>query len=278
MKMNLMRTTCLFIVSIAAVCQGCSSAPKPVGDATVVPPARLQRLIRQDQERLAGVDSPRHLRHTYLGVDVTDENGFQAFGHIVGALTLRLYNLSIGDTPLKYATQMEDAKSADTRREGMMELVQNRFARKDPYTKRYGQIAQSDREYLVRAAAIRALNYSRNRQRMDLFIAALDDPQPIVRLEAAKALANLPDEQAIPKLIAHLQKEDDKDIRIACADALRNYRNLDVGRTLVAAIVDRDFGVAWQAHESLVLMTGRDFRYDESAWLEYLSKGAKPFL
>ena len=266
--------TCLTLL----LSTGCSTPARRTGDPTVIPPRQISQLLRDDRERLAGIDSPSHVSHTYLGVDITGDNALQATRDVIVGVSTRLYRFTNGDSPLKAAAQMEDASSPDRRREGMMELARNRFARKDPYTKRYAQIGANDAEYHVRAAAIRALNYSRSRSASALFVSGLDAPDAPVRLESAKALANVPAEAAIPKLIAHLQKDDDKDVRIACADALRNFKTLDVARSLSATMSDRDFAVAWQARRSLVLMTGRDFRYDEGAWLEFLSKGDQSFL
>ena len=257
--------------------QGCSTQ-KQAGDTTLVQPARLRKIVTEDRERLAGVDSPRHVSHTFSGVDVTGDDPLEAFDHIVGSLSMRLYRFSTGDTPLKWATAMEDAHSADNRRQGILELAQNRFARKDPYTKRYEQIGSRDGEYLVRAAAIRALNYSRSREGTELFLAGLNDPEAPVRVEAAKALANVPIDSAVPKLIERLRTDESKDVRIACADALRNFKTLEVARALTSVMLDRDFAVSWQARQSLILMTGRDYRYDEGAWLDYMSKAATPFI
>ena len=72
--------------------------------------------------------------------------------------------------------------------------------------------------------------------------------------------------------------DEAKDVRIAAADALRLHKTLDVARALMSVLNDREFGAAWQARQSLILMTGRDFRYDESAWLDYLSKAKNPFI
>ena len=273
-----MRLILMLICLVVFTAPGCAFHSARSGDPTIIPSAKLGKLIDQNRERLAGIDSPRHLKHMYLGVDITDQNAFSAFGHVLVAIPVRLYHLASRDTPLKFAALMEDAKSPDNRRDGMMELVQNRFARKDPYTKRYAQIAAQDPEYIVRGAAIRALNHSRSHEATELFVAGIDDTEITVRLEAAKALANIPVEKAIPRLIAHLQKDDSKDVRIACADALRNFKTLDVARALTAVMLDRDFAVSWQARQSLVLMTGRDFRYDEAAWLAYLSKGNESLL
>lgn len=264
--------SCLTLLAI----QGCASQ-KWESPSTVVPPAKLRELVRQDEARLAGIDSPRHQSHTYFGVDVSGENPLAAIGHVIWSGPARLLRFTSGETPVKWATEMEDTHSPDNRREGIVNLAENRFARKDPYTKRYEQIGKSDPEYLVRGAAMRALNYSRSREGTELFVAGLDDGEALVRVEAAKALANVPVEKAVPQLIAHLQKDESRDVRIACADALRNYKTIDVARALSAVMTDRDFGVSWQARESLRLMTGHDFRYDEGAWLGYLARESKPF-
>ncbi len=70
-------------------------------------------------------------------------------------LTDRMYAVIGGDTPLKSAKMMEDANSPDHRRQGIFSLVKYDFGQKDPYTRRYRQIAQTDSDFTVRAAAIR---------------------------------------------------------------------------------------------------------------------------
>jgi hypothetical protein len=102
--------------------------------------------------------------------------------------------------------------------------------------------------------------------------------QSLVRLEAAKALANIPDEKAINTITDHLLHDQSKDVRIACADALRNYHTLETARVLVNALTDPDFSVAWQARVSLIVMTGQDFRYDHDQWLNYFGHSRSPFV
>ncbi len=45
----------------------------------------------------------------------------------------------------------------------------------------------------------------------------------------------------------------------------------EVMRALVEELDDHEFGVAWQARQSLEMLTGQDFRYDSKAWLNYLA-------
>ena len=124
---------------------------------------------------------------------------------------------------------------------------------------------------------LRALNRARDQDATPVFIKALSDQNDQVRLEAAKALANVPDPNAVGPLTSIVNNDsDNKDVRIAAADALRNYRSLDVARALVSTLGGRDFGVAWQSRQTLRKLTGHDMRYDEAAWLAYLTGPTKP--
>ena len=190
----------------------------------------------------------------------------------------RLGSTLSGHTPRKAAGNMEDPYFPDERREGINELVKKDFGRRPPYTERYAQIAKADNDWLVRATAIRALNRSRDRTATPIFIAALDDKNEQVRLEGAKALIHLPDDKAVTPLVRVVQDGNEyKDVRIAAAEALQHYRNLEAARALANSLSSRDFGIAWQSRQTLILLTGQDLRYDEAAWLAYLTGPEKPF-
>jgi hypothetical protein len=190
----------------------------------------------------------------------------------------RISDKLAGKTPALYARQMEDPRSPDNRWRGMTKLLENDFARRPPYTTRYRQIAQADPDPLVRAVAVRALNRSRDGGATGVYVKALSDSNERVRLEGAKALNNLPDPAAIPGLLALVNRpEESRDVRIAAAEALKHYKQLDVARALVARLNERDFGVAWQARRSLRRLTQTDLGYNEGAWLQYFTGPDKPF-
>lgn len=191
-----------------------------------------------------------------------------------------------GDTPIRAVHQMEDKSSADNRRNGMNRLLEYPYAHRPPYTKVYESMAAADEDYTVRAAALRACNRSRDRSATPLFIKALSETgdgdkrqgATMIRLEAAKGLANLPDPNAIPALTAVVNNPDEnRDVRIAAADALKYYRTLEVARVLSGLLNDPDFSVAWQAHRSLEYLTHKDFGYDQGAWLGYFVGPQNPF-
>ncbi len=189
------------------------------------------------------------------------------------------WDKAFGTSPAEYARLME-SQGADARRVGINGLAGTDRGERPPYTIRYAQIGRMDKDFLVRATAIRSLNRSRDRSpaAMSLYVKSLDDATTPVRLEACKALGHMPIADAIEPLLKIVTRADeDKDVRIAAADALRHYKTLEVARTLVLMLSDRDFGIAWTAHHSLKALTGKDLRYDETAWLNYLSGPERPF-
>lgn len=218
--------------------------------------------------------------------------------------------------PARAIQLMRDPTSADARRTGIAALSTRwNFGKLPPYPGYYQKIARDDSDYTVRAMAIRALNICRDGSATPIFVAGLRDKNELVRLESAKALANLPAPDAVlPLFIAvsgsreelgpdghAVEVAENQDVRIAAADALRRYRDLKNGRAkgmpeptggvesevardasavarfLISHLNDLDFGVAWQCRQSLITMTGQDFRYDEAAWLAYLAGPSKPF-
>jgi hypothetical protein len=180
--------------------------------------------------------------------------------------------------PRQAAIKTTDRYFPDERREGINELVARDYGKREPYTDQYQNIARSDADWLVRATAIRALNRARARESTPLFVQALGDQNEVVRMEAAKALTNMPDPSAVPGLVKLVTNpQENRDVRIAAADALKHYRNIDAARALVGTLSGREFVVAWQAHRSLVRITGKDMRYDEAAWLTYIANPDRPF-
>lgn len=274
-------------------------------------PAEWQQLKDEDARRLYGEGIPRQASddapppaQTGIFEGLTD-----AFVTLFWTLPARAFEVYLlNETPGRYARMMEDRNSPDNRRTGLLELAsQWDFARADPYTRRYWQIAQTDTSDLVRAAAIRALNRSRSQRAVPVFIVGLRDRSALIRLESLKALANVPDanpdSQGLPLLRQHVSEQGAelgprayappgqhvserggrveqevpvRDLRVAAVDALRHYRTVPVALVLAGVLRDRQFEVAWQARQSLILMTGHDFGYDPERWKDYLNT-PKPF-
>ncbi|HEV8292932.1 MAG TPA: HEAT repeat domain-containing protein [Tepidisphaeraceae bacterium] len=218
------------------------------------------RLKPEEQRPIQGLDNPIRL----------------FIGAIAEGISW-LHDLATGHDFFDEARKLLDS-NPDHRRSGVVYLSDRSPGRHDPYLKQYMNMARTDPDPSVRSMAIRALNRARDKRAIPIFLAALDEKNDSVRLEGAKGLANIPDPTAVAPLIRHLDNLDENvDVRVACADALRLYRTSEVAQALVRGLRDRNFGIAWQSRKSLQLMTGKDFRYDTAAWLTYLSGTNKPF-
>ncbi len=227
------------------------------------------RQMRQDNaQRLAGEDKAH--------VDAVDA----VIGFIPGLVVKGLenaWNYTTGNTPAQWAKNMLQGQP-DQKRVAIFKFAARKWGRIQNAYRDYFKIiaASGEEDFTVRAAAIRALNRSR-RNATGPYLGALEDSQPLVRLEAAKALANNPDVAAIGPLITHMENPaEEKDVRIAAADALRCYARSDAAQSLIRVLMDKDFSVSWQARKSLNLLTGRDFQYDQARWLSYLTSSANP--
>ena len=176
---------------------------------------------------------------------------------------------------LEWARALADPNARpDALREAMLGLVDYDYGRKPPYTEAYAEFARNSNHALVRAAAIRALNISRDRSATGLFIEALEDEAPSVRLEAAKALSNVPDPTAVPALLARARNGSEQlDVRIAAIDALKHAEASDPLLGLVSLLEADDFSLAWQSRRSLITATGEDHGFDSLAWRRALVGG-----
>lgn len=169
---------------------------------------------------------------------------------------------------LQHARTLADpAAQSDELRRAINGLLRYRFGRQEPYTAAYRQLAENAPDPLLRATAVRAINRSRDAEATATLLAGLEDPSRRVRLEAAKALNRLPHRDALAPLLERaLDEQEDRDVRIAAAEALRHYENPDLIRGLARLVGGPEFSVAWQARQSLIVITGQDHGFDPAAW------------
>jgi len=255
------------LIAVALSAAGCTTYLTETNPEKPWSDSRYRELRHDDEKRLLGEDrtksSPREII-TYAP-------------RRLWSVVEWSWNSATGHTAARYAKDLFH-RNPDIRRKAVYALSDQRYGRREPYTEYYAHMAGDDRDQTVRAAALRALNRSRDAGVTGTYITQLADVSPWVRLEAVKALANVPDAQAVPALLKLLADEQQThDIRLASADALRAYPQSDVAQALIRVLNERDFGLSWQARRSLNLMTGRDFRYDQQAWLTYLTATEAPF-
>lgn len=158
------------------------------------------------------------------------------------------------------------AQDADQRREWVEYHGDKWHGHREPYLKTYATLLKTDEDPLVRSAAVRALGKAKAMDYIVVVIKALDDEEASVRWDAAVALGNMPDRQAIDPLRRHALDDDAKDVRLASVKALRPYSPKRVAPTLVRCLSDPDFSVRYHAHRALVAMTGTDYGTNPDAW------------
>lgn len=191
-------------------------------------------------------------------------------GTVFGGIGYAFDAIGLGDesTPREYAGLIaSESSTPDQRRRGVQGLVKRPFGKQPPYTDLYAELAVEDPNPLVQATSVRALNRSRAREKTEVLISRLSDPSPLVRLEAAKALANLPDPDAVGELLRlATDREEDLDVRLAAIAALRHYPDRELVERLASLLGSDEFSVVFQARAALVAMTGVDRGYDPAAW------------
>jgi hypothetical protein len=258
---------CLICTLLALPLAGCLN--RPAMEERPWSEARWRLAIRENQQRLK-TQTQREAEAPFAAVLKAADTVWES---VVG-----MYNSVTGNTPFNAARNLLEPTLAERRRRAIVYLADRDYGREPPYTKYYSEMARTDDQPLVRAAAIRALNRARDKESVTIYIAALGEGNEAVRLEAAKALANVPDPASVPALLRRMRDPDETtDVRVAAADALRNHRTAEVATALVGILRDPKFGVSWQALQSLRLLTGRDYQFDRAAWLNYLSGAEKPF-
>jgi len=280
--MNLMRLTGIqpiLFLSVAALLGGCAATPVNTPHTTLTA-AEITDIKHEQAQRLAG-------QHKLTAGEQLVQSGAWAPVVLVGMgldfvivepIALGFDNLT-GNTEKHAALMMVNADQPDQSREGIFriaEFMQDEGVR-PAYTNYLVIIARTSKDYTVRAAALRVLNEFRVRQVVPIAIEDMEYPQPLVQLEAAKALANIPDTTAIPVLVRHLKDTtSNADVRIACADALRNFTQPDSLDALTATLGDMDFSVAYQSRQSLRIATFHDFQYDRLQWQAFVDQPIRP--
>ena len=173
--------------------------------------------------------------------------------------------------------QILSEKNADQRREGVLELMQERLGKSDGAVKLFAMLAQGDKDPTVRSAATRALGESGNPQAVAPLITVLtkeNDAQ--VRLAAAVALGKVRGLEAVRPLLTRLREDRVSEVQAACARTLGEYPFPGVIQGLVAAMLNEDFSIVFEAQQSLKKLTNESFQTSR-AWQSWLDENGDPF-
>jgi len=181
-----------------------------------------------------------------------------------------------GPSERQLVKQMFMSPDADVRRAAIEDLSSRKAGRAEPYLRGYAALAD-DPSPLVRAAALRALGRGADATYADKVVAGLNDSDATVRWDAAAALDTLVTARAVGQLAYAALNDPSRDVRVASAKALRHHRRGDVVETLLRCLDDRDFAVRHRAGQSLSELTGEPAGTDPDAWREALGRRSELF-
>lgn len=189
---------------------------------------------------------------------------------------------SVGDAALMAV----DPYSADNRYKGTLIIGSQPFAGEELYMRLF--LANiNDPDPRVRIASMRAIANHGRPEHAPLLINGLSHPDALVRIEAARGLQRLYNEDAIdPLVIASKEPDLEKPeepaetsaaVRVEAVDALGQYADDRCVQALVAALNDSDLAVNRAAQNSLRTLTGQDFGLSQRQWLDWYEDTKSPF-
>lgn len=173
--------------------------------------------------------------------------------------------------------QIQSEDNPDRRREGVLELMEQRLSKSDGAVRLFALLAESDRDPTVRSAAVQALGESGNARAVAPLTGVLtNEADAQVRIDAAVALGKVRGPDAVRPLLSRLREDQVSEVQAACARALGKYPYPGVVQALVAAMLNDDFSIVFEAQQSLEKLTGASFQTSR-AWQSWLDENGDPF-
>jgi hypothetical protein len=189
--------------------------------------------------------------------------------------------VQVGPTPGELAAMAVDPYDANNRCVGTLGLAGESWASAPVYIKLFEDNLR-DPDPSVRAAAARGLGDHGEPQHAPELAAALGDRDVIVRLEAARALQRIHNPAAIDALIdasrdpdtvgPRAASEREAAVRTEAAIALAQYAAPRVLQALMTGLDDSELSVNQACRDSLRTLTGQDFGFDRTAWVDWYER------
>ncbi len=189
--------------------------------------------------------------------------GVVAFGGVGHVLT----------QPSGIAEEMFHPKDPDRRRRGVVRASTSDVGSQEFYLRSYRTLL-TDPDATVRAAAAQALGSHGKEEDALRLASSLEDESVIVRWEAAKALQRLHHKDVIVPLSHRMrfENEPDLDVRQAATAAMAQYQTEYAFESLVNVLKDDDFGVRYEARQSLLTLTGENLGFDRDTWKQWAER------
>jgi hypothetical protein len=158
------------------------------------------------------------------------------------------------------------SEDGDLRRRGYMNLKEPKAGTQE-YEQVLGMLrkaASQEKDMVVRMAVAAKLGQFQDGRSTQILMEAWQAPANSgeeatpVRIAIIKALGQRGDQAGLQVLAAALQKGQPMDLRLAAADALAGFKEVQAAGTLVSILKEeRDVGLRFRAHLSLQKITGK---------------------
>ncbi len=199
-------------------------------------------------------------------------------------------------TSRDYLDMALEAPGADDRRKGVIGLAATRDGKSDWAMKVYDTVARTDRDAMVRCAAIRAMAPAAGAEQVPTTLKLLlssaqtiKDCRPApgpVRWEASKVLLGIirdytyqesQRDQIVKTLLNRLARDTERSVRMTSIEALSYFAERDVPPALIDVLGEDDFALQHAAEEALIALTGQTHDHDAKAWRKWLAETKDPF-
>lgn len=201
--------------------------------------------------------------------------------HDFNELIPRMMGAIKNRSPEDAAANLFNVTNPDERRDAIAWLETKPYGHEAPYMKAY-EILTTDPSPMVRAQAMEALGSSHRPEAIKFLVGGsngkggLADREPEVRRDAAKALSYTFTTAATSALANAVRSDPDTQVRINAARALHSDPSNESIRALIDALDDRDAGVVYFAHDSLVKITHQNIGPDGKEWLQWFQSANQP--
>lgn len=130
----------------------------------------------------------------------------------------------------------------------------------------------------TRAQICRTLGELRDTSAREVIISATGDPNPVIRVEACRALGKIGKSEDATILARIMNLDQEPDCRVAAVDALGLLKSQDprIHSVLVMGLEHEEPSIRYASYQALKATTGKDLGIEAKAWSQYLEPKADP--
>ena len=174
-------------------------------------------------------------------------------------------------------TWATDFTNPEEQQKGLVLLGMATWGGGEEYLKLYRTCIEGPWDPLVKAAAIRSLGIHGEPEDATLIAEQLTNEVEYIRLEAAKSLQRLHNDDVSDDIWRRLVLETDSSVKVELAIALGQYPNDGVFQALLQALEMRELAVNLAAWDSLRYLTGQNHGSNSRDWIAWYETTKSPF-